>query len=103
MSVYFDKNGLPIPMEHFAKLFDDMEYRRIAQTIVGQYTVSTVWLGVNHNFSASGMPPLIFETMVFETATDTAALDIQERYATESEAREGHRAVVSELKARGVQ
>lgn len=47
--------------------------------------ISTVWLGLNHNFSRNG-PPLIFETMVFGGALD----GYQERYSTKELAAEGH-------------
>lgn len=35
--------------------------RRVAQTVVGAATVSTVFLGLDHNFMRSG-PPLLYET-----------------------------------------
>jgi hypothetical protein len=53
----------------------------------GQF-VSTVFLGLDHNFFGGG-PPLVFETMVFGGAQDGA----QERYSTWAEAEAGHRAM----------
>lgn len=38
--------------------------RHVAQTTVGPLSVSTVFLGLNHNFMGKGRP-LLFETMVF--------------------------------------
>ena len=38
--------------------------RHVAQTEVGPMLVSTVFLGLDHNFRDTG-PPLLFETMVF--------------------------------------
>ena len=51
--------------------------------------VSTVWLGIDHQFGNG--PPLIFETMTFR---GTHALGDQERYSTEAQAIEGHRRMV---------
>jgi hypothetical protein len=49
--------------------------------------VSTVWLGMDHNFHDSGAP-LIFETMIFGLSEDVD--EYQERYPTEDAARAGH-------------
>jgi hypothetical protein len=38
--------------------------RHVGQTLVGDTKVSTVFLGLDHNFSNSG-PPVLWETMVF--------------------------------------
>lgn len=38
--------------------------RRLVQEVVNGYTVSTVFLGIDHNFG-DGDSPLLFETMVF--------------------------------------
>lgn len=39
------------------------DVRRIAKTEIGDVTVSTVFLGLDHSYD--GGPPMIFETMVF--------------------------------------
>lgn len=51
--------------------------------------VSTVFLGINHNWEAG--PPILFETMVFGGALD----DTIWRYSTRKEALAGHDAVVA--------
>ena len=53
--------------------------------------VSTVWLGLDHNYLGDG-PPLIFETMVFRgKGRDRRAVDsILRRYTTKEEALGGH-------------
>jgi hypothetical protein len=49
----------------WAKLMEDPHYKIVSQTELEDGTViSTVWLGVDHNFGGKG-PPIIFETMVF--------------------------------------
>lgn len=52
--------------------------------------VSTVWLGLNHAFGAG--PPVIFESMVFDTRDSMGEVDC-ERYSTEAEALAGHAAL----------
>ena len=78
----------------WARSFEDMDDRRVAETTLPDgKDVSTVWLGLDHAFGRG--PPLIFESMVFASATQgSEALD-QDRYSTEAEAREGHEALVA--------
>jgi hypothetical protein len=73
------------------------EDRRVKQeTLQNGYFVSTVFLGLDHNFS--GGPPLIFETMVF--APSGEELDI-ERYSTEESAKAGHEEMVRRWREKG--
>lgn len=91
MSCYYDKDSKPLGLFEFAKLFEDMEYRRIGLDEVNGMEVSTVWLGLDHRYGRSG-PPLIFETMIFPVGSRE---DLYcERYATEAEAVGGHRRAV---------
>ena len=60
--------------------------------ISDEITVSTVWLGLDHNFMP-GSPPAIFETMVFGGKHDMW----QDRYATKEAALAGHERVVAAL------
>lgn len=67
--------------------------RRVAFTVVdSDCNVSTVFLGVDHDFSMNG-PPILFETMVFGGEFDQE----QERYATWDEAVVGHAAIVAKV------
>jgi hypothetical protein len=73
--------------------------RVVAQTVVGQKMVSTVFLGIDHNFLGYG-PPILFETMVFAALEDDEVCDDdlgQRRYCTWEEAEAGHHDVVSSL------
>ena len=82
------------------------EYKRVAFTVVAEgIHVSTVWLGIDHNFTPYG-PPLIFETMVFvelDTPVRIRGREFpfdgteQHRWATEAEAVAGHERVVADL------
>jgi hypothetical protein len=96
--MYFDKFGREITdMLEWARLFNDISYSRIGFLELlskeEKITISTVWLGINHSFSRSGLP-LIFETMVFGSPLDGE----QERYSTLEEAQEGHRIMVEWVK-----
>lgn len=59
----------------------------VAQTHIGDVMVSTVFLGIDHNWSFEGAP-ILFETMVFGGDKDLDSY--QERYSTYKEAMEGH-------------
>jgi len=100
--LWFDKDGQPIDEREAFRLRYDRprdggavsDYARIGLDVVGELKVSTVWLGLNHEFSPH-RPPLIFETMIF--GGDYG--DYCERYATEAAAVAGHAAVVAALVA----
>lgn len=59
--------------------------RHVKNTKVGGVQVSTVFLGLDHNFF--GGKPLLFETMIFGGRHD----GYQERYTTWEEAEKGHK------------
>lgn len=68
--------------------------RHVADSEVGVVRVSTVFLGLNHNWSPSG-PPILFETMCFaQQSLDHLPFC---RYATWDEAVAGHAAVCAEV------
>ena len=89
----YDRNGKAITVEKYSRLFGDKDYVRVALDKVAGRSVSTVWLGIDHNHSERGAP-LIFETAVFLRGD----CDIMARYSTEAEARSGHAAIVRGLK-----
>lgn len=72
--------------------------RRVALTIFGsgknRIRVSTVFLGLDYNFSAKG-PPIIFETLIDGPGAD----EDMYRYSTWEEAEEGHRKLVEGIRA----
>lgn len=67
--------------------------RKIARDEIGDITVSTVFLGIDHGFE--GGKPLLFETMVFGGQAD----EIQERYCTYEEAERGHKEILEFVKS----
>jgi hypothetical protein len=114
---HFPHGGIPYPHSHFYKLdkdknpvpcssfeysmqFEDPEKRRVAKTQLGPYTVSTVFLCIDHNFGGEG-PPVLFETMIWsDKKTDKPGefFEFQTRYCTWKEATEGHEFVVQMIK-----
>lgn len=86
---------------------------RVAETMVIEgVRVSTVYLGLNHNFMPDG-PPLIFETMTFVTLDEPRRSDLfgwrfewtedeageVRRYSTRAQAIRGHNEIVADLLA----
>lgn len=78
----------------WARMFEDSSGRRVAQDMIGDVRVSTVFLGLDHNFDDEG-PPLLFETMVFGGSLDEET----ERYATWEQAEAGHAAMIERVRA----
>ena len=83
----------PADLMEWAHWFENAD-RQIDHTTVGDVRVSTVFLGLDHRFGASG-PPILFETMVFGGALDQD----EKRYCTWDEAALGHLAMVARVRA----
>lgn len=122
-----DERGTPVPvitvkedgtyddaaLIDWARWMEDFEHRSLLRTEVEPGTwVSTVFLGTDHNFWYEG-DPILWETMVWsqiepvtmtvfgkQVQRDRHWWDIQERYRSESAARDGHAMVVEEVKRR---
>lgn len=76
---------------HWAHWFERAN-RRVDETIVGNKRVSTVFIGLDHQFGEG--PPLIFETMIFDPDSDD---EYMTRCTTWEEAEEMHRKAVESL------
>jgi hypothetical protein len=74
----------------------DQVGKRVEETTVGSYWISTVFLGFDHGFGDELDPdyrPLLFETMVFRKDPQREGLgedQEMERYHSWEEAKEGH-------------
>ena len=62
--------------------------RRVAHTVQLELSVSTVFLGLDHQYGDG--PPLLFETMAFFNGQS----EDQDRYSTWEEAEKGHAEMV---------
>jgi hypothetical protein len=107
-----DDNKVPqlVSDNEWSKWFGKSE-RFLARTQVGPWTVSTVFLGIDHNFGEG--EPILFETMAFrddglrksgrtsgQFVKDVSFHeDIFKRYSTYAEAMLGHAAIVHRLEA----
>lgn len=95
--MFYDKEGDLINSYKvvFATM-SNMDYRRVAETTLENGTyISTVLLGIDHNFS--GGKPLIFETMAFPNKEELHDFDVN-RYATLEESKIGHEEMVRKWK-----
>ena len=95
---YYNRLGEKIGGYIWALLQHEPEYKILREERVGPYFVSTVWLGINHNFfHENGDYPIIFETMIFDENGDEVGGNT-ERYSTEEEALKGHEFAVHAAK-----
>lgn len=87
---YYTRDGQPTDFEGFSAGLE--KNKIVARTIVGQIDVSTVFLGIDHNWSGVGAP-ILFETMLFGQPYGFS----QRRYETETQAVAGHAEAVTAL------
>lgn len=65
-----------------------------------EFWISTVFLGLDHNFSDNDSNPIVFETMIFprqNTLKDYEISGYQERYSTWEQAEQGHQKAIDYL------
>lgn len=110
-----DENGNPVEEPDLMKWAEWIESfnRQIAEDIIGDIRVSTVFLGLNHRLFGEG-PPILFETMTFSVENEEKEifghkyfgskeldeiLQFQERYSTKNQAIEGHNKTVVLIKS----
>lgn len=92
MGQYVLDGQTPVPCDDMMEWARWMQTgdRRVAETMVGEVRVSTVFLGLDHGFAGRR---LLFETMIFSGEHNQDCW----RYATWAEAEAGHRSVVESL------
>ncbi len=81
-----------IDMLTWAKWFENHDRKVVFTNIAKDIDVSTVFLGLNHQF-APNAPPLIFETLVFGGPLDQD----MDRYTTWEQAEQGHKEMVQKV------
>lgn len=67
---------------------------QVRHSQIGNYDVSTVFLGLNHNWRREG-PPVLWETMVFGGRLDAR---MQSRYTSYEDALKGHEAILAAIR-----
>ena len=87
--------GKVISLKEWGELAEDLNYRIVKQEKVGEYFISTIWLGTDLNFYSEGVEN-IFETMIFNK--EERAELFQQRYRSLEDAKNGHKKIVSMLK-----
>lgn len=87
-----DKKVVPVDLMTWATWFEEGSNRRVAKTELSKGTVSTVFLGIDHNFNPNSKKKLLFETMAFDTGTEYDGEPY--RYSTYEEAEKGHAKMV---------
>lgn len=83
-----DENGNPVvcnDLMKWAAWYETAPARRVALDRVGDVTISTIFLGLDHNFSMKG-PPILWETMIFGAPFNERMW----RYCTREQALAGH-------------
>lgn len=97
--MYYDLDGNELTIEQYAALGDRPQH--IGNTNTRKFHISTVWLGINHNWDREG-PPLIFETMVFHCYQHTGRakrlIRSEWRWSSKEEATIGHGLISESVK-----
>jgi hypothetical protein len=113
MSYYLlDADHVPyrVELDEWARWYETREGRRVGSTETQLYWVSTVFMGLDHNYHPDG-PPILFETMVFEREREVVEMPFSgrlvslhksvdedrffNRYETWAEAETGHAEIVA--------
>jgi len=92
--ILLDRTPIAVDMMTWAMWFENADNRRIARTEISERChVSTVFLGLDRNWTMSG-DPVVFESMVFGGPLDQE----QRRYRSYAEAERGHQELVTEAR-----
>ncbi len=95
---FYTRQGSKVPLEEYAALEKDRQYRQVVQTTLPNgIWVSTVLLGIDISWNTDG-PPLIFETMAFGNG-DLGDARASERATCEKEAIINHIRICENLKS----
>lgn len=91
-----DENGKTVATDdvlEWARFIEKPINKILKQDDIDDYKVSTVFLGIDHNFADSGAP-ILWETMVFKRGYNGKVnfMDLyQQRYPTRAAALKGHK------------
>ena len=102
---YILEGHKPVPCEdvlEWGRWMEDArktDNRRVARTEIGKVEISTVFLGLDHNFSDTG-EPVLFETMILRGKDFHGEWDYQERCSTWEQAEAMHEKAVEFVNAK---
>lgn len=91
--ILMDRLPVAVDMMTWAQWFANIDNRRVGSDHIGSVHVSTVFLGLDHNWHGVG-DPILFETMIFRGPLDQETW----RYCTYAEAERGHAEAVAQAK-----
>ena len=96
-----DRNVIPADVLEWGEFFNIVDHRIVKQENIDGFFISTVFLGIDHNWSwhksnNEGYKPHIFETMIFNKGN--VSEDYCDRCSTWQEAEEMHRKAVEWVK-----
>jgi hypothetical protein len=93
-----NKNVVESSLHEWATFIENRlpnNYKHVGDDIVDGHRISTVFLGLCHNFDPFDKTPIVFETMVFQSDRRDIYL---ERYSTWQEAEAGHQRAIQWVK-----
>lgn len=93
-----DKNVVPSSLEEWATFIENelpSNYRQVGRDIVNGKVISTIFIGLCHNYIPHSGIPIVFETMIFDESQHAI---YQKRYSTWKEAEEGHEEAIEWIK-----
>ena len=94
-----DENGNPKKLGYDCKTGEWAEFmmntgkRQLAKDLLGDVLISTVFLGIDHNYAGTS-EPVLWETMIF----GGQHAGYQKRYTSKEQALEGHKEAVELVK-----
>jgi hypothetical protein len=86
---------VPVGVMRWTRWWNRRQNRRVVRTLVGPYRVSTVFTGLDNNWTGKGLP-ILFETMVYRHGNPCGHTPARSRYTTWEAALAGHNAAVRE-------
>jgi hypothetical protein len=94
---FFDMEGNPMSTREYAALFRSRK-GKVKKDVVGEWTVSTEWVGQRHRLQWAGEVPLVYQTSV--TPRGYVIPSFQKSWETREKAQIGHAEMVAEIRER---
>ncbi len=92
-----NKNVVPSSLEEWSNFIEGRlptNYQHVGDDTVNGKRISTVFIGICHDFDPYNNMPIVFETMIFDSGHSI----YQVRYSTYDEALEGHAKAIKWVK-----